>query len=130
MRSAAFTWFRLALLLTLARIWLLDLASQVPPTVQLDGYDLSSDQFPHKSILPSNMTFSTLDAFSDVPAELAGKYDVVHMRFWCCVVKGNDPSKLIHHAAALLSEFNILGKQSHPAYTFYRAGRLSAVGGR
>ncbi|KAJ2976261.1 hypothetical protein NQ176_g5053 [Zarea fungicola] len=83
-------------------LWLLDLASQVPPTVQLDGYDLSSSQFPHKSILPHNVTFSILDAFGDVPAELVGKYDVVHMRFWCCIVKGNDPTKLIRHAAALL----------------------------
>jgi hypothetical protein len=29
---------------------------------------------------------------------------VVHLRFWCCIVRKNDPSRLIRHAARLLSK--------------------------
>lgn len=87
----------------IARIWLLDLASQLPQTIWLDGYDLSDGQFPHKSALPANVSLNTMDAFGDVPPELVGKYDVVHLRFWCCVVKANNPGGLIRHAMKLLS---------------------------
>jgi hypothetical protein len=85
------------------RTWLLDLASQLPQTVRLEGYDLSDGQFPHKSVLPANVSLNTLNAFKDVPLELVEKYDVVHLRFWCCVVKHNNPIGLIQHAMKLLS---------------------------
>lgn len=87
-------------------IWLLDMASQCSPTVQLDGFDISDDQFPHKSALPNNVTLSIMDAFSQVPKELVGKYDVVHMRLWSCIVRNNETNRLIHHATQLLSEFD------------------------
>ncbi|KAJ5919133.1 hypothetical protein N7466_010076 [Penicillium verhagenii] len=83
-------------------IWLLDVASQVSKNAQLDGFDLSEDQFPHRSAWPENVTFRTLDAFGEVPEELVHRYDVVHLRFWCCVVRNNDPSGLIRHAERLL----------------------------
>jgi hypothetical protein len=54
-------------------------------------------------MLTDNVSLSVLDAFGDVPPHLAGTYDVVHLRFWCCVVKGNDPSLLIRHVLNLLS---------------------------
>ncbi|KAJ5769371.1 hypothetical protein N7520_003930 [Penicillium odoratum] len=71
-------------------------------TIQMDGYDLSDSQFPHKSFLPNNVSLNILDAFGDVPPDLVGKYDVVHLRFWSCIVKGNDPSRLVRHARQLL----------------------------
>ncbi|KAJ5150915.1 uncharacterized protein N7482_010167 [Penicillium canariense] len=83
-------------------MWLLDLASQLPESVQLDGFDLSEEQFPARYIWPANVTFDKLDAFGDVPDHLANKYDVVHLRFWCCIVRNNDPTRLIRHAAGLL----------------------------
>ncbi|KAJ0375158.1 hypothetical protein COL922a_014199 [Colletotrichum nupharicola] len=43
-----------------------------------------------------------MDSFGDVPEELVGKYDVVHLRLWCCVVTGGNPSKLIQGAMRLL----------------------------
>jgi hypothetical protein len=82
----------------------LDLADQLPQTVQLDGYDISDSQYPSQGALASNMSLGVLDSFGDVPPHLTGKYDVVHLRFWCCVVKGNDPSLLIRHAMNLLSK--------------------------
>ncbi|KAL7824065.1 S-adenosyl-L-methionine-dependent methyltransferase [Trichoderma gracile] len=83
-------------------IWLLDVAAQVPSTVQLNGFDISDEQFPDRSSLPNNMNLSVMDAFADVPEKHRGKYDVVHMRLWCAVVQGGDPSALIRHATQLL----------------------------
>ncbi|KAK5992633.1 N-methyltransferase tcpN [Cladobotryum mycophilum] len=93
---------RIAEIGTGTSMWLLDLASRLPKTVTLDGYDISADQFPHKSLLPPNVTLGTMNAFEDVPEHLVGKYDVVHLRFWALIVKGSDPSKVIHHVATLL----------------------------
>lgn len=87
-------------------IWLLDVARQVPSTVQLDGFDISDKQFPHEASSPDNMSFRILDAFSQVPEELIGKYDVVHLRLWCCIVRDCNTAALIQHATQLLSKFS------------------------
>ncbi|KAM0261529.1 hypothetical protein ACHAQJ_002212 [Trichoderma viride] len=50
-------------------VWLLDVASQVPPTVRLDGFDISDEQFPSKSSLPSNVNLQVMDAFAEVPED-------------------------------------------------------------
>jgi hypothetical protein len=81
----------------------LDLADHLPKTVQLDGYDISDSQYPSQAVLAENVSLGLLDAFGDVPPHLAGTYDVVHLRFWCAIVKGDDPSPLIRHAMKLLS---------------------------
>jgi hypothetical protein len=86
-------------------IWLLDVARQVPSTVQLDAFDISDKQFPHEASRPDNISFRQLDAFSQVPEELIGKYDVVHLRLWCCIVKDCNTAALIKHATQLLSRF-------------------------
>jgi hypothetical protein len=87
------------------RIWLLELAPQLPSSVLFDGFDISDNLFPHRSLLGSNIRFGVMDSFGDVPEELVGKYDVVHLRLWCCVVTGGDPSRLIQGAMRLLSKF-------------------------
>ncbi|KIM93553.1 hypothetical protein OIDMADRAFT_61482 [Oidiodendron maius Zn] len=83
-------------------LWLLDIADHLPSTIELHGYDVSDGQFPPQTSLPRNVSLGILDAFGDVPPHLVGKYDVIHLRFWCCVVRGNDPSRLIRHAVTLL----------------------------
>lgn len=54
------------------------------------------------------MSLSVMDAFAEVPEKHRGKYDVVHMRLWCAVVQGGDPSALIRHATQLLSMYILL----------------------
>ena len=101
------------------RLWLLDLAENLPKTVQLDGYDISDSQYPSQAGLGNNVSLNVLDAFGDVPHHLVGMYDVVHLRFWCCVVKGDDPTHLIRHAMNLLSMpsfSNGIEAQAIPAY--------------
>jgi hypothetical protein len=72
--------------------------------VQLDGFDISDEQFPHKSNVPSNIKFQIMDALSKVPDEFVEKYDVVHMRFFACVIRGGNTAPLIQHAIQLLSK--------------------------
>lgn len=67
-------------------MWLIDLASQVSGSAQLDGYDLAEEKLPHELLWPVNTTFSKLDAFEGVPDHLVHEYDVVHLRFRCCCV--------------------------------------------
>ncbi|KAM6486545.1 S-adenosyl-L-methionine-dependent methyltransferase [Trichoderma sp. SZMC 28011] len=83
-------------------IWLLDVSSQVPSTVQLHGFDISDEQFPPKSTLPSNITLQVMNAFEEVPEEHFQKYDVVHARLWCAIIRGCDTFALIRHVTQLL----------------------------
>ncbi|KAK5993522.1 N-methyltransferase tcpN [Cladobotryum mycophilum] len=94
---------RIAEIGTGTAVWLLDVASELPETVQLDGYDISGDQFPHQSQLPANVTLGTMDAFGPMPPQLIEQYDVVHMRYFAPVVKDNDPSVVIKNVVKLLT---------------------------
>ena len=76
-------------------IWLLDLAYQLQRSCQLDGLDISFAQCPPREWLPKNISLRLVDVFRDVPDELVEKYDVVHIRHFVCVVKGNDPTALL-----------------------------------
>ncbi|KAL5364273.1 S-adenosyl-L-methionine-dependent methyltransferase [Aspergillus floccosus] len=82
--------------------WLLDVARAVPETVQLDGFDVSDSQFPPRRMWPPNVTMSALNSLQDPPLHLRGKYNVVHLRMWTCIIQQNDPTPLIRHAKSLL----------------------------
>ncbi|KAM0144292.1 hypothetical protein ACHAO1_000050 [Botrytis cinerea] len=85
------------------RIWPLDLVRQLPSTVQLYGFDISSSQFPHPNYLPANVKLEVLDSLRvDPPEELLGSFDIVHLRLWLGVVMNGDPSALLTHALKLL----------------------------
>ncbi|KAL7910594.1 S-adenosyl-L-methionine-dependent methyltransferase [Trichoderma velutinum] len=83
-------------------VWLLDVATQVPSTVQLDGFDISDGQFPHKSNVPNNVNFRITDALSKVPDDLVAKYDVVHIRYLGPIVRRGNTEPIIQHAMHLL----------------------------
>ncbi|RAH81718.1 hypothetical protein BO86DRAFT_389249 [Aspergillus japonicus CBS 114.51] len=69
--------------------WLTDLSAQLPPTAQLDGFDLELTQAPPRAFLPSNVRLHEWDIFSEVPEHLVGQYDVVHVRLLVFVVGGS-----------------------------------------
>ncbi|KAM3078901.1 hypothetical protein ACMFMF_003829 [Clarireedia jacksonii] len=55
------------------RIWLLDLARQLPETTQLYGFDISDSQYPHPKYLPHNVKLELLDNLTpDPPNDLQG----------------------------------------------------------
>jgi SAM-dependent methyltransferase len=89
-------------------LWLCELAKNAPEATSFDGFDISSDQFPHPHSLPDNVTLGVLDATKPPPLDLCGKYDVVHVRLLISVVDNDDPGPVISHCLNLLSEYNIL----------------------
>jgi SAM-dependent methyltransferase len=68
--------------------WLLDVARDFPQA-QLDGFDNDLRQLPHKDWLPSNVSVRHWDIFTDLPDDLVGKYDYVHLRLLVVVLNGN-----------------------------------------
>ena len=45
-----------------------------------------------------------LDAFSPLPHELVGKYDIVHLRLFIVLVRNNDPAPLLRNLIQMLSK--------------------------
>lgn len=85
-------------------LWLCELAKNAPSSAHFDGFDISTDQFPHPDSLPRNVALYQLDARSSPPEALCGKYDVVHVRLLFSVIDGNDPTNILSHCIKLLSK--------------------------
>ena len=83
--------------------WLIDVAQEVPRTFRLDGFDISASQFPAAELLPENMTLKTMDIFADIPEDLVGKYDIVHVRAFALVVRDGDPGPILENLIKMLS---------------------------
>ena len=79
-------------------------------SAQLDGFDVDLTQAPPKQWLPSNVAMHKLDAFSPLPHDLVGKYDIVHLRLFIVLIKHNNPVPLLRNLIGMLSkkprEFN------------------------
>lgn len=45
-----------------------------------------------------------LDAFSPLPHDLLGKYDIVHLRLFIVLIKNNDPVPLLGNLIQMLSK--------------------------
>jgi len=84
-------------------LWLLDLASHVHPTTQLDGFDINLSQGPHPEWLPSAVNVSKLDLFQDPPEELVGVYDIVHVSLVVCFVDDSQIKDVVRRLVTLLS---------------------------
>ena len=75
-------------------IWLIDVAREYA-TARLDGFDVNTSQAPPEQWLPSNITLKTWNIFDDVPEEMLGVYDVVHVRLIVLVVQRSDIKNVI-----------------------------------
>jgi len=83
--------------------WLIELSRQVPPTAQLQGFDLTAVNFPDKGWLPNNISMHVLDAFTpDLPADVVGVFDIVHVRAIARAVKDNHVHPLITNLVKML----------------------------
>ena len=54
--------------------------------------------------MPKNVSREVFDVFGEIPDELVGKFDVVHIRFSLCVIRRNDPEPLLKNLIKMLSE--------------------------
>ncbi|GIJ83008.1 hypothetical protein Asppvi_001525 [Aspergillus pseudoviridinutans] len=91
---------RIADVATGTAIWLYEVARDIP-TATLDGLDISLDSGPPAEWLPKNATLRQLDIFDDVPPDLVGTYDIVHLRFFMLVVRESDPIPVIRKLLAM-----------------------------
>lgn len=72
-------------------------------SARLDGFDISSDQFPRNDSLPANVSLQTLDVFAPIPEELIGKYDLVNVQLFLAIVRNDDPRPILKNLISMLS---------------------------
>ncbi|CZT23716.1 uncharacterized protein RCC_09430 [Ramularia collo-cygni] len=82
-------------------IWLTELADRLP-SAQLDGLDVSFDALPPCKWLPQNVRRLHWDVTHDVPPELEGQYDLVHIRLFAFVLLNDDLPGVLERLAKLL----------------------------
>ena len=99
-------------MLNCSSIWLVDVNRQLP-SVHLDGFDNSVDQFPSKEWLPENISLDRLDILKPIPEELKGKYDLVHVRLFLAVVQDDDPTPILRNLMDMLSQWTSILLTQH-----------------
>ena len=82
-------------------MWLIDVARELP-TAQLDGFDIDLTQAPHQQWLPSNVNLRPWNIFDDVPSDVMGKYDIVHVRLLALVIEQGDPRSVLRNLLVML----------------------------
>jgi hypothetical protein len=79
-----------------------ELPASLRPHVHLFGFDISTTYFPARGHLSETVTMETLSGLGDIPAELVGVFDVVHVRAFTAVIKNNNPTPLAANATKIL----------------------------
>ena len=82
-------------------MWLIDVARELPDAL-LYGFDNDLKQAPHQNWLPSNVTTRYWNIFEEIPADLVGRFDLVHIRLVVLVVEESDPRPIIGNLLKML----------------------------
>jgi len=82
-------------------MWLIDVARELP-MAQLDGFDNNLAQAPHSKWLPPSITMHYWNIFDDLPDDLIGKYDIVHVRLLVLVIEHGNPKPVIRNLFKML----------------------------
>ncbi|GKZ29531.1 hypothetical protein AbraIFM66950_005368 [Aspergillus brasiliensis] len=93
---------RIADVATGTAIWLIDVANELPGATTLDGLDVTLDMAPPAEWLPPNITLRQWNIYEDLPEELEGKFDLVHLRLLLPVIQNGDPSSVIQKIVRML----------------------------
>ncbi|PYH71899.1 class I SAM-dependent methyltransferase [Aspergillus vadensis CBS 113365] len=96
---------RIADLATGTAIWLCDLMrdpAMTPYTLQLDGLDVDLKNAPVLEWVAPSISLRQWNIFDEVPDDLRGKYDVVHLRLLVLVVQESNPLPIIDKVFQLL----------------------------
>ena len=83
-------------------IWLTELGARLPKSIHLDGLDISFHATPPAQWLPPNMTLRLWDVKADVPEDLAGRYDIVHIRNFAFVLQSDDIQHVLDNLIKLI----------------------------
>ena len=82
--------------------WMLGLAREKTAQVRMDGMDINLAQAPPKQWLPPNINLRAWDIFEDVPEDLVGQFDIVHVRLVLLVVKNKNAACVLENLRRLL----------------------------
>ncbi|KAK8101519.1 S-adenosyl-L-methionine-dependent methyltransferase [Apiospora kogelbergensis] len=84
-------------------VWLLDLHSQLDPSIktELVGLDVDIGQVGPKEWLPENLSLRQWSVFDEPPADLAGTFDIVNVRLIVFVID-QDPVPVLRNLMKLL----------------------------
>lgn len=89
------------------RIWLFDVRDSLPTSARLEGFDISFDAAPPIETLPHNVTFRHWNVTEDLPEDLEGVFDIVHVRFFAFVLLNDQVEAVVGRLFKLLSKFHI-----------------------
>lgn len=81
--------------------WVLDVHREYP-NATIDGFDLTSAHFPAAGWMPSNINFHAWDAFTEVPDESVGVFDVVHVRALYSAIINNNVEPVLDNLLKML----------------------------
>ena len=82
--------------------WLIDVHNEIP-SARLDGFDISTDQFPSKCWLPRQISLHELDITKDIPIWLVEKYDLVHVQLFLLTAHKDGPTAILEQLVKMLS---------------------------
>jgi SAM-dependent methyltransferase len=85
-------------------IYLIDLASMLPASAQLHGFDISTAQFPPPEKLPKNVSLHQQDMRFPFKEEFIGTFDIVDVRLTFLGIRGDEWIEAVKNVTALLSE--------------------------
>ncbi|KAF2207180.1 hypothetical protein CERZMDRAFT_102675 [Cercospora zeae-maydis SCOH1-5] len=94
-------------------IWSIELAKQLPSGAKIEAFDISLAQCPPRGWWPENVVFSEVDIFAPLPVHLAGRFDVINIRHFICVVRSGDPLPLLTALLKLLKPGGYLHWQEY-----------------
>ena len=107
---------RIADVATGTGIWLVDLAQEVPATVRMVGLDITLAQAPPKQWLPANVSMRVWNIFEELPEDLVGQFDIVHVRLLLLVIPDNDAVPVIKRLALMLKPGGYLQWEEHNGF--------------
>lgn len=73
------------------------------PSARLEGFDISFDAAPPVETLPSNVSFRQWNVNQDLPDDLVGAFDVVHVRFFAFVLMNEQVQPVVERLFKMLS---------------------------
>jgi ubiquinone/menaquinone biosynthesis C-methylase UbiE len=83
-------------------VWLKTLASQLPQTATLHGFDMFTSNFPKESSLPASIQLFHQNALKPFPETCLGAYDLVHVRLLMYAFKADEWIAAVKNLTTLL----------------------------
>jgi hypothetical protein len=98
---------RIAEFATGTAIWLTEVSKLVPSGCKLDGYDISSAQFPPPELLPSTINLQQHDVLKPLGEKYLGYYDIIAVRLLVTALADDEWEKAVRNLIQYLSSFRL-----------------------